>query len=274
MYVIFPADELIFLTYGAAIPRLPPRPTLDNLREPLVPIGVRPTPSSHHHHHHHHHHQNHHPDETQNRRQSVSYSSNLNLSDPSHPRIAATTSGIYDSNQYLDESYLSREPSPSLYIDLPSSNTPSSLTTKTSTSDKNKGNKKQRPRLHLPLGRLVRPHSHEAPESSRLREDLDIRVTNPTFTRDNLRQRNFDAFFESGEPVYALEKREKPTPTPEPDLSPSTQQTTSGQRPNSSLGFFRRATTPSKNQPKTASSTLKLNEVSQKGDRCPLLKFF
>ncbi|CAO1427466.1 unnamed protein product [Diamesa serratosioi] len=47
MYVIFPADEIILLSYGIAIPRLQPRPTLDHLREPLVPLkGIRPPTNS------------------------------------------------------------------------------------------------------------------------------------------------------------------------------------------------------------------------------------
>lgn len=63
----------------------------------------------------------------------------------------------------------------------------------------------------ISLGKLGRPSSNEQaePASSRLREDLEIRVSNPTFTHDNLRAKNFDAFFASGASVYSLEKKEK-----------------------------------------------------------------
>lgn len=40
MYVIYPADELICMTYGFFAPRVKPRPSLDCLREPLVPIEI------------------------------------------------------------------------------------------------------------------------------------------------------------------------------------------------------------------------------------------
>src|SRR5690349_9828434 len=44
MYVIFPADEIILLSYGyAQNPRFQRRPTLDNLQETIVPSqGTRP----------------------------------------------------------------------------------------------------------------------------------------------------------------------------------------------------------------------------------------
>lgn len=53
--------------------------------------------------------------------------------------------------------------------------------------------------------------SSEHKESHRLREDLELQVENPIFNTENLRQRNFDAFFDSGEPVYKLQPKSPAT---------------------------------------------------------------
>ncbi|KAM8712847.1 hypothetical protein ACLKA7_013218 [Drosophila subpalustris] len=66
-----------------------------------------------------------------------------------------------------------------------------------------------RPKLHIPLGRLGRSASSETREreSNRLREDVHVHVENPVFSRENLRQNNFDAFFEAREPVIKVQPR-------------------------------------------------------------------
>lgn len=72
-------------------------------------------------------------------------------------------------------------------------------------------NKPPKRRLHLRLGRLGKSSAAATkPEPARLRDVTDIRIANPTFTRENLQQRNYDAFFESGVPVYSLERRMTP----------------------------------------------------------------
>ncbi|XP_062544756.1 uncharacterized protein LOC134211662 isoform X2 [Armigeres subalbatus] len=251
MYVIFPAEELILLTYGIAVPRVPPRPTLDNLREPLVPIGNRPS--------------------------SATILSPKQINDPSRIQGPSRTSSsvprtpptlaprdrspepsvnfspddrIYDyddSSPFYDTdatvNYVSREFSASIPFN-PLSTAPPAVPRPNTTSPA-KGKEKSKSRLHLKLGRL-RPHSSVEPsESARIREDLLIHVSNPVFTRENLRQRNFDAFFESGETVYSLEKKEKPPPASAESCelgpwntceSPALQQR--------SVGFFRKAKSP------------------------------
>lgn len=116
---------------------------------------------------------------------------------------------------------------------------------------------KPKRKLHLHLGRLGRSKAVK-PEPARLRDVTDIRIENPTFTRENLHQRNYDAFFESGEPVYSLERRPTPEQLPEPDAG-------------SGGGFFGKmrsrnaagdAMTPTMGD---GSSTV---VGSQKGDRC------
>lgn len=43
MYVIFPAEEVVYCSYGTHSPLLvPPRPTLDNLSSPQVPLNLAP----------------------------------------------------------------------------------------------------------------------------------------------------------------------------------------------------------------------------------------
>jgi len=69
------------------------------------------------------------------------------------------------------------------------------------------GKSRLRPKLHLPLGRLGRSSSSDTRESNRLREDVHVHVENPVFSSENLRQNNFDAFFEAREPVIKLQPR-------------------------------------------------------------------
>uniref|UniRef100_A0A1I8PL17 Stac-like n=1 Tax=Stomoxys calcitrans TaxID=35570 RepID=A0A1I8PL17_STOCA len=85
---------------------------------------------------------------------------------------------------------------------------PMDLPPEPSTSQKSPSSKSRlRPKLHIPLGRLGRSTSSDQRESYRLREDLELQVENPVFNTENLRQRNFDAFFDSGEPVYKLQPK-------------------------------------------------------------------
>uniref|UniRef100_A0A1B0GK55 Uncharacterized protein n=1 Tax=Lutzomyia longipalpis TaxID=7200 RepID=A0A1B0GK55_LUTLO len=123
--------------------------------------------------------------------------------------------------------------------------------------------KKHRPRLHINLGRLGRHAATDHIEPTRLREDLNIHVSNPTFTRENLSKRNYDAFFESGEPVYSLEKRVPPSHETEPP-SPSIPE----EPQRHSLGLFHhRPRVPPRARSADPEGAL---EASQKGDRCPL----
>ncbi|KAH8336871.1 hypothetical protein KR059_006429 [Drosophila kikkawai] len=69
------------------------------------------------------------------------------------------------------------------------------------------GKSRLRPKLHLPLGRLGRSSSSDTKESNRLREDVHVHVENPVFSSENLRQNNFDAFFEAREPVIKVQPR-------------------------------------------------------------------
>ncbi|XP_055602146.1 uncharacterized protein LOC129750951 isoform X2 [Uranotaenia lowii] len=212
MYVIFPADELILFSYGIALPRVPPRPTLDNLKEPSVFVGNRPPTAS-------------------------NISSSGNTKEPAKievPRISSTKSAshskplegktsVNDFDSYtrvvgneqavlmknVIETEDSNKPVDSC-IPVPRSTIPPLSSTSPKVPTKAKENLKSR--LHLNLGRL-RPHSSvEQSETSRIREDLQIHVSNPIFTKENLRQRNYDAFFESGETIYLLKKKDTPLP--------------------------------------------------------------
>lgn len=122
---------------------------------------------------------------------------------------------------------------------------------------------KPKRKLHLSLGRLGRSKANQKPEPARLRDVTDIRIVNPTFTSENLHQRNYDAFFESGEPVYSLERR--PTPVYE-EITANT-------------GFFGKSRsfglrTKNQNEMMTMTSTASVVEESQKGDRCFSLRLF
>lgn len=265
MYVIFPADELISLTYGIAVPRVQPRPTLDNLRE-LAPIGNRPVSST-----------NlsfqqiNEPHRTKG--QSLrprtppilsprDRSPSVNFSPDDRIYDYDDRTPLYDTDTAVN--YVNRD---RLFPPDPSPLPNPSPTTVSRSPNPNSGVKtKEKPksRLHLKLGRL-RPHSsNEQTDSARIREDLQIHVSNPVFTRENLRQRNFDAFFESGETVYSLEKKEKPpvVDTAEADLSNASGNTAGGGQSRSiSVSFFRKAKSPI-----TKSAELEYEE-SQKGDR-------
>lgn len=305
MYVIFPADELIYMTYGAAIPRFKPRPTLDNLREPLVPIQF-PNHSSNLH-------QNQIPS-------STSKQSTRLPSTPTSPQdFAYTTQNSYDFNAYDDQrlpnldthNFKQHTPHPkkekpstdifgytSTDVDSPSPddveeeyyeqqynlNETKSVTinerlktvplqqqTSTSSDKKLKPPEKVKKGLHLSLGRLKKSKEQpKTPEPARLRDITEIRIANPTFTRENLSARNYDAFFESGEPVYSLEYR---TPVNPIALIESTEQfdTKSTKRPHS-FGLFSKMS--KSNASSTPVETMHARSrssdpmVSQKGDRC------
>ncbi|XP_055619189.1 uncharacterized protein LOC129764288 isoform X3 [Toxorhynchites rutilus septentrionalis] len=265
MYVIFPADELILLTYGIAVPRVQPRPTLDNLREPLVPIGNRPSsatilsPK-----------QINEPRRSPERPPRTSTvapprtppiltprdrSPSVNFSPDDRIYDYDDTTPLYDTDTTVN--YVNRDLRPN-FPQTSSSTTlrnPSSGGPKSNPSSPTKAKEKPKSRLHLKLGRL-RPHSStEQSESARIREDLQIHVSNPVFTRENLRQRNFDAFFESGETVYSLEKKEKPLPQSADSAEYSSWNTddppaTTNQR-FLSVGVFRRTKSPLSNRAKS-----------------------
>lgn len=98
-------------------------------------------------------------------------------------------------------------------MDLPPECSASSVASKSPTSSKSR----LRPKLHIPLGRLGRSSSSDTREreSNRLREDVHVHVENPVFSSENLRQNNFDAFFEAREPVIKLQPRTPNTATPD-----------------------------------------------------------
>jgi hypothetical protein len=313
MYVIFPADEIILLSYGATVPRFQPRPTLDNLREPIVPLGTRPSTASN-------------LDVSQShlsvKKSSISSTSNSRQPSPlpqKSPRDRSPNIKFaedYLSNNYqaeLDEDntsetdYIARshllDPSTPLsefgansYAAFNHTDDLNSTNNNQAISGKKKSKFKQK--IHISLGRLGRPHSNEQtepPVPSRLREDLDIRIANPTFTRDNLRHKNFDAFFASGEPVYSLERKdtqsvdtEPPTPTPIKTASSISSLFIGNKaRSNSIVKGNSKANTNSKQQSVPPSPTTSqyftgierpksaefLRSESEKGDRCPFKKF-
>lgn len=327
MYVIFPAEDLICMTYGVAVPRFKPRPSLDVLREPLIPFdtpsGTRPssgtttakaiasrpirehhqlaaepffvtqqgyspdaaniatdrhvlgtpilnpqsnpvvhvpsTPLSH-------------PiQDPQIQPQSQPSPSRPPTRRPSLLRVPSNQSAgapaqsaskrgggaskkekkrrdltplrnatvtyeqlnaeeePYDEpysdtdplNNDDSDPYFERERSPSEFFEtavsypvlLPPSHSQANANDKNSKN----GNKKKS-RLQLSLGRLGRQQSLN--ETIRVRDELSYRVANPTFTRENLWQQNYDAFFESGEPVYSIEKRNLETPDSSLDIAP------------------------------------------------------
>jgi hypothetical protein len=230
MYVIFPADEIILLSYGVAEhPRIIRRPTLDILIDPIVPsaTGIRPLPSS----------RNLEIDTSSNHNNSQSSSrhSSTAISTSNHvlrsslatPRTPTTPTTPQTPNSLLnsDQNHLRRDPSPnqvSFAADFMNKSRTSVVDDISLRADDlggsvvdNSNSPKKKNRIKnkiskISLGKLGRPSSNDSePTSSRLREDLDLRISNPTFTRENLREKNFDAFFASGEPVYSLEKKDK-----------------------------------------------------------------
>uniref|UniRef100_A0A182K4V9 FCH domain-containing protein n=1 Tax=Anopheles christyi TaxID=43041 RepID=A0A182K4V9_9DIPT len=297
-------------------------PTLDNLREPLVPTGSRPSSTT---------------TTTTTTTTSkatttttVTTSSTSNITSSKHPSIkstkstaskantspkkatndstktgpgATTTTAASNRRQESGESYELDDPSGTALLDAselatfiddvsPRNGYAATAAAGTlgagrgaaATVPPSKGGPKEpaagaksKSKLQLKLGRL-RPHSsiEQSETASRVREDLHIHVSNPVFTRDNLRQRNFDAFFESGEQVYSLEVREKPSPRSldalgssgsDPGLAADGGGTVGGyeQRP-SSLGFFRKPKSPLSIRSKSAEHEFADAETSQKGD--------
>lgn len=313
MYVIFPADEIILLSYGIAIPRLQPRPTLDNLREPLVPFkGIRPPTNSN-------------LDVTTAHTQKSSITSNhirfgpnTNANprrDPS-PNVSFADEFFFNTKADPEEennsetdytSYKQQEDEDAEAIYTNNNNHTNSNNTISEPISGSKKKSKLKSKITLSLGRIGRPHSRDKvePAPSRLREDLQIRVSNPTFTSDNLRQNNYDAFFASGESVYSLERTNQQFIDPG-DLSPLTPITPlsaattidtpssfavtpstpslseKGNRKNSLAALFHKSNSKlsssassagdPKNRPKSAELYRNL-EVSQKGERCPFTKF-
>uniref|UniRef100_A0A336MTD3 CSON004880 protein n=1 Tax=Culicoides sonorensis TaxID=179676 RepID=A0A336MTD3_CULSO len=214
MYVIYPAEEIISLTYGVAAAVQRPilqRPTLDNLREPLVLVGTSslnpisipsqlPTTNN----------------RIQNPRKSiqdnnsttesidrfVDYKQNLNI-ETNELGKPLTLNNLQDNH--------STQNNLPTYPSLGANTNTTIITTEKPPQPPLKG-KSPKSKLQLKFAKIGRPHSSPDPiESTRILEYHDIHVSNPTFTRDNLRQRNFDAFFESGEPVYSIETKEKTT---------------------------------------------------------------
>lgn len=214
MYVIFPADEIILLSYGIAQnPRLyQSRPTLDRLREPTVPqstIGTRPPPSPST------------PITTTTTTNSLTPNHHVRSPsikqqrDPSPSRVSFADDFMNKSRtSIVDESTYSRTAA-----DLNSFNS-SALPASSSEAAKKKNNKLKSKITKISLGKLGSKISAsneqlEAASSTRVTEDHHLRIHNPTFTHDNLRQKNFDAFFASGEPVYSFERKEGSLLTPQ-----------------------------------------------------------
>lgn len=248
------------MTYGAALPRIKPRPTLDNLREPLVPLGTRPSPTS-----------NALTDSRDIYPTSSTYANPSPKETGPYPTSATNNVktdafGYPSSSKRVDNYGYSREPTPSIYLEPASPGATSNNHNPPISKDKNS---KPKHKLHLNLGRLGRSKQIQKPEPARLRDVTEIRISNPTFTRENLVQRNYDAFFESGEPVYSLERRAPPRPTPEPEPPPSS---ATDHRP-SSLRFFNKPKASVTFRSKSADVAESV-EVPQKGDRCPSQNFW
>lgn len=291
MYVIFPADEIILLSYGIAQnPRFQPRPTLDNLKEPIVPsTGIRPSTNSN-------------LDVYSNLNSSSRRNSNqLRSSINSHSSVKRDPSpNVSFADDFMSKSRLS--------VVEDSFRTDDTLSSSNITLDGSKKKSKLKSKFSkISLGKLGRPSSNEQvePPSARLREDLKLRVSNPTFTHDNLREKNFDAFFASGEPVYSLERKKEQSDLSDSSLltpltplslattidtpssfapSPTTPTSISSDRPrkNSIAALFSSRFT-SKQPSSTNSSSGKRpksaelyrsTEGSVKGDRCPIHRFW
>lgn len=213
MYVIFPADEVILLSYGIAqSPRFKnSRPTLDHLREPIVPIsaGIRPSSTT---------------ISTSNYNHINTNLDNKDLlSIPNHS-VRTTSTKLRDQSPSVSFADDFMNKSRSSVVDENNyrtgdlySNNNSSINNLNSVKDIDGNGAKKKGKLkskisRISLGKLGKASSsNEQLEATptRVREDLNIRVSNPTFTRDNLRQKNFDAFFDAGEPVYSLERKER-----------------------------------------------------------------
>lgn len=305
MYVIFPADEIIFLSYGIAEhPRILRRPTLDILIDPSAPListGIRPQPnsnldieSSHS--------QSSRQNSTASRRETSSpnspcqiVSSAQNTQRTSQTKILShnqTEQTLYttrlNSNQVSFAADFMNKSRTSVVEELsPRINDLGISLSENCNSPKKKNNIRNKI-SKISLSKLGRPPSNESETaSSRLREDLDLRISNPTFTRENLREKNFDAFFASGEPVYSLEKKEKQLSNAStislvnaiPDLNVNEAETLRlldsprvSSRKSSTAGLFPPKITSTKPiiPPKSRNDIFrsKVVENSVKGDRC------
>lgn len=328
------------MSYGCAPPKFIQRPTLDNLREPLVPIGIRPTSSSsstttttttnyskdigtaqtktiasspstpnpsyvsrsrrassqqppptisrnsnvppvq----------QQQRPrDQRSSSRTSLTYTNtpqSQHRTNTPQPRSSTTDIFGYTPSSRSNYSTGSREQTPSLYSDCQSSplldNTAANALRPSSANDSNNGVKgkppgKSKSRLHLNLGLLGKSKQQQPAEPARLRDVTEIRIANPTFTRENLVQNNFDAFFESGEPVYSLEHRtplQSPAQSIDMDQMNHVESTTGHISRPSSLNFFHK--TP-KHTVTFRSRSTDIDDavrVPQKGDRCHSQLYF
>lgn len=282
MYVIFPADEILLLSYGyAQNPRFQRRPTLDNLQETIVPSqGTRPPTNSN--------------LDIHSNHKSFSRQSLNQL----RSSITSRTSAKRDPSPNVSFADDFMNKSRSSVVEENTFRTDNSLSSGNNTLEKKKGKFKSKI-SKISLGKLSRPSSNEQaePVSARLREDLEYRVTNPTFTHDNLRQKNFDAFFASGEPVYSLERKDRQLSyssllTPITPISPSstidsssfgpptTPTSISSERPRKnsiaalfSPKFTKQSPPANSKRPKSA-ELYRSAEGSVKGDRCPIQRFW
>lgn len=243
------------MTYGAPLPGIRQRPTLDNLREPRVPIlssnSNAKSPSNHSY-----------PLRTPN---DYAPSISSQISQNSEIEFAPDLSEPHQSSNHRRKTKESTD-----IFGYASSSSQAKPANVTNNDIKGKPPGKSKSRLHISLGRLGRSKKEPPPEPARLREHTEFRVSNPMFTRENISARNYDAFFESGEPVYSLEYH-TPVTTPFTSLDSDTLDNEFGQiapRPHS-FGFFTRSSkaTTNKNQNRNSEPT---SVVAQKGDRCLL----
>lgn len=325
------------MTYGIAIPRFKPRPTLDNLRDPVVPFGPsRHAPP---------------PLKTINNALNLSAAAasataassaattestaaaatprrappvqrrsctpirtsltderrtsaaNSRQSSPKPHAVATTDAFGYASTTIggLNQPQIFLEPpTPSVLSDATgitgsptfsrgggggggySNNNNNTTNTSTLPPAKPKHHKLH---LHLP-GRLGRSKAAQSPEPARLRNVTDIHISNPTFTSENLLARNYDAFFESGEPVYSLEQRSASPVADDSVVLPDDTLVTMPASPTESrsrtLGLFhRKAKAPAPAPPVAAAAhsprahsvdRTQFSDTPQKGDAALMLR--
>lgn len=194
MYVIYPADELILFTYGNInlIPKH--RPTLDRIRDPGVAIDE--------------YHQRH--QHSQHQHQHHSFSSQSSCRNRHSSENSEADNAIRAPNSHGEETSVERrKKSSSAEVERRSASrarSPSSLLPPRPPAS---NGSRQASARSSPLRHLLNLHSDRRSKSpdcnsaTRVRESVHLRIANPTFTRDNLRERNFEAFFASGEPVLA-----------------------------------------------------------------------
>lgn len=187
--MIYPADELILFTYGNIniIPKH--RPTLDRIRDPGVAVD------EHYRQHQHSLHQ-HHSFSSQSSCRHRYLNGNSEDEATGTPKSLREHRNVEERNRStsaeVERRSVSRARSPtSLLPPRPSASNGS----------------RQASARSSPLRHLLNIHSDRRSKSpdcnsaTRVRESVQIRVANPTFTRDNLRQKNYEAFFASGEPI-------------------------------------------------------------------------